>query len=807
MAFDAAGNLYIADEYNYRVRVIPATAPSIQVAPSNVSFSGPSGGAPLSQSVTVTGSLTGLDFAIAADPTAKWLTVDASSASTPRVLSLTADPTNLAPGFYSATITLTPAAATPAKLTIGVTFNVNNAQPPQLATDQPNLSFTFPRGAAASSSSLRVLNSGGGTINFTASAAATAGANFLSVSPATGTVSPGKPVTLTVTADPSGLAAGAYTATVTLQGGARPAVTIPVVMTISDLTQALRLTQTGISFTAVAQGGVVPPQKFGVVNIGTGVLNWTASTTTLSGGPNWLKIDTTSGASDAAAAAPQIAVSVDGSGLAPGNYYGLVKVKAPAAANSPQVITVFLEVLPAGSEPGAMVQPQELVFNATAGAPPPGSQTLLVYSIGAGSKSFVTGRPPGFAVLVLPHEGALDPSQPSPVVIQPTGTFPAGTSTQVLNFQFSDGRVQSVKLTVIATPANAAGSLAGRAAGGCTPTRLVPAMTSLGSSFAVSAGWPVALSARVTDDCFNPQITGTVKVSFSNGDLPITLQPLNDGTWQATWTSGHSDSNVVLHVDAVDPQQGLSGSREISGTLQSDKDPPEFGQGSMGSSAYPVAYQPLAPGSFVSLFGRRLADFTERATAFPYPPQLGNTQVIIAGEIAPLYLASGSQLNFVVPYDIAINTPQQILIQRGLTYSPPVTVDFAAAQPGIFLFGLDPIAVDVQPDGTQFVVSRSMPAHPGDTLVLYCAGLGAIDANVPAGSQAPLDRLVRTVAPVTVIIDGLDAPVSFAGLAPGFAGLYQVNLVVPTSVRSGTALSMIVTVAGQTSRPAPIAIE
>jgi len=52
-------------------------------------------------------------------------------------------------------------------------------------------------------------------------------------------------------------------------------------------------------------------------------------------------------------------------------------------------------------------------------------------------KTFVTGRPPGFAVLVLPHEGALDPSQPTPVVIQPSGTFPAGTSTQFLNFQFS----------------------------------------------------------------------------------------------------------------------------------------------------------------------------------------------------------------------------------------------------------------------------------------------------------------------------------------------------------------------------------
>jgi len=94
----------------------------------------------------------------------------------------------------------------------------------------------------------------------------------------------------------------------------------------------------------------------------------------------------------------------------------------------------------------------------------------------------------------------------------------------------------------------------------------------------------------------------------------------------------------------------------------------------------------------------------------------------------------------------------------------------------------------VSADGTQFVVSSSKPAHHGDTLVIYCAGLGATDINVLAGSQTPLDRLASTVAPVTVTIDGHDAPVAFAGLTPGSAGLYQVNVVIPAGVRSGSAL-------------------
>jgi hypothetical protein len=610
--FRRRGKSVHRDEYNYRVRVSPGDdAEHAGVPVERAVFQAPSGGAPLSKSVTVTGSLAGLDFAVAIDipGSTKWLTADATTGSTPRVLSLTADPTNLAPGSYSATLTITPTAATPAKLTVSVTFDVGPAQPPQLATDQPNLSFTFPRGTAATSANLRVLNTGGGTINFTASAPASSGGSFLAISPASGKLTPGKPVALTVTANPGSLAAGTYTATISIQGDAGGTVVIPVVMTISRLTQALRLTQTGISFTAVAKGGVVPSQTFGVVNVGTGVVNWTASTSTLAGGPNWLQISPRSGASNAATAAPQVTVSVDASGLAAGNYYGLVRIVAPGAANSPQVVTIFLEVLPAGSDPGAMLQPQELVFNATPGLTP-GSQTLLVYSIGAGAKTFTVGRPPGFGVLVLPHEGALDPNQPSPVVIQPSGTFPVGTSTQVLNFQFSDGRVQSVKLTVIATPAAASanqfeGGTDARAAGGCTPTRLVPAMTSLGTAFAVNAGWPVAITAKVTDDCFNPLVAGDVTVSFSNGDIPVPLRSLNDGTWQATWTSTHwrrweRGAAPGRHRSEAEHQR-LARSGWIVEIRQGSSRVHEGAP--WVARPYPVPFQPIAPGGFVSIFG------------------------------------------------------------------------------------------------------------------------------------------------------------------------------------------------------------
>jgi uncharacterized protein (TIGR03437 family) len=264
--------------------------------------------------------------------------------------------------------------------------------------------------------------------------------------------------------------------------------------------------------------------------------------------------------------------------------------------------------------------------------------------------------------------------------------------------------------------------------------------------------------------------------------------------------------DVIVRLDAADPKQGIGGSREVDGSLSSDKDPPTFTQGSIGSAALPVPYQPVAPGAFVSIFGTKLADGFEAAQSLPLPNTLGNTQVFVAGELAPLDFVTDGQINLLVPYDVNNTAPQQILIQRGQTYSLPVTVDMAAAQPAIFLSDSHGIVVGVRSDGTQFLVSSSNPAHSGDTLVIYCSGLGATDQNIVAGSQTPLDRLSNTRVPVATTIGGKNASILFAGLTPGASGLYQVNAVVPIGVIPGDEVPIVLTVAGQSSSPAVISV-
>jgi len=85
-------------------------------------------------------------------------------------------------------------------------------------------------------------------------------------------------------------------------------------------------------------------------------------------------------------------------------------------------------------------------------------------------------------------------------------------------------------------------------------------------------------------------------------------------------------------------------------------------------------------------------------------------------------------------------------------------------------------------------------------------GLGAVTPTVPAGAPTPLSPYFQTVNPVTVTIGGQSAQVLFAGLTPQYAGLYQVNAIVPSGVTPGGAVQVVLQVAGQTSPPVTMAV-
>ena len=92
----------------------------------------------------------------------------------------------------------------------------------------------------------------------------------------------------------------------------------------------------------------------------------------------------------------------------------------------------------------------------------------------------------------------------------------------------------------------------------------------------------------------------------------------------------------------------------------------------------------------------------------------------------------------------------------------------------------------------------------GDVLVIYCAGLGAVSPTVAAGSAAPLSLISNTERTPKVTIGGVPARVDFAGLTPQYTGLYQINVVMPESVKPGDLVEVTVAVGNVTSPPVTI---
>ena len=165
----------------------------------------------------------------------------------------------------------------------------------------------------------------------------------------------------------------------------------------------------------------------------------------------------------------------------------------------------------------------------------------------------------------------------------------------------------------------------------------------------------------------------------------------------------------------------------------------------------------------------------------PLPPSLGGVQVMINGRPAALDYVSPNQINAIVPY-FTESLAQIQVISNGVS-SNVVTELMNQTSPGVFTYGggyADALHSDFS------LVSTSSPAQTGETIQVYLTGLGTVTPAVSDGSPgAAVPPYNQTNNAISADIDGTAATVSFQGLAPGFAGVYQLNVTIPSGLNAG----------------------
>jgi uncharacterized protein (TIGR03437 family) len=207
-----------------------------------------------------------------------------------------------------------------------------------------------------------------------------------------------------------------------------------------------------------------------------------------------------------------------------------------------------------------------------------------------------------------------------------------------------------------------------------------------------------------------------------------------------------------------------------------------------------------AQGLLASIFGVALADGVAQNSNLPLPQQLGSTIVTVGGVQLPLLFVSENQVNVFIPYELTANTPQQLVVQRGNAVSVPVPISIFDNQPAILATagnGKGQGHIYKIVNGAQTLADSKSPVKAGDVLVIYCVGLGPVNPPLKSGDPAPFTQLEPITGAASVTIGGVPATVAFAGLTPGFSGLYQMNVTVPAGVSAGSSVPVTIAVNGR----------
>jgi uncharacterized protein (TIGR03437 family) len=310
--------------------------------------------------------------------------------------------------------------------------------------------------------------------------------------------------------------------------------------------------------------------------------------------------------------------------------------------------------------------------------------------------------------------------------------------------------------------------------------------------------------------------------------LSLTVQPSSITLGQSatlSWTSQFATSlNIQPGIGVVQAQgsqsvspsatttytltaQGIGGPSQATAKLSVNPPPPLFSVAGVTNGASFVSG--VTPGAITTLFGTHLSNVTgiNLVSGLPLQTSFLGTSLTVNAIPAPLFAVDNvngqEQINFQVPWEVAQQSTATIVVNNNGILSDPVSIDVQAALPGTFTF-----------DGTNGAilhgiglapVTQANPAVAGETVVLFATGLGPVSNTPASGAAAGSNPTSESPVKPIVTVGGVGETVDFSGLAPGFVGLFQVNIEIAPNTPSGSE-DVIIQVGNQTSKPVKISI-
>jgi uncharacterized protein (TIGR03437 family) len=167
---------------------------------------------------------------------------------------------------------------------------------------------------------------------------------------------------------------------------------------------------------------------------------------------------------------------------------------------------------------------------------------------------------------------------------------------------------------------------------------------------------------------------------------------------------------------------------------------------------------------------------------------------------APVLFISTDQINFQIPWETATGSATVTVSSSG-KQTAAVKVPVVPAAPGLFFQGSHAIVQNFD----YSLNSSSNPAQDGALIIAYLTGAGAVSPPVADGAPALSSPTSNVTATVTATIDAQTAEVKFAGLAPNFVGLWQVDVIVPAGLKTGE-YPLVISVGGESSNAANVSV-